>query len=270
MRFSQKMPLNFYYTIVRKSKIMSKTHIKGSCLKLPRTCHVSLSLVKLDFQRNKNSARLSKGRTWSEAILGILFVGPQILYVWKLFEKCEHCLLFCAWPVIPLGVVSKVRTSRTNERTFIWYFTPSPPPPPPVLKRKCDRQCEKMYCRRLWMLIVHILHYTLPKQCRLSHAGMLPRRFSIHCKMNRKTISNSWTTIFFLPRIQFSLARRERKPTNILLLFFPSRTNWKISVIRRGVDARLKFLTSFHRYRRAFTPQERTLVRLASTPRFTT
>ena len=29
---------------------------------------------------------------------------------------------------VALGVISKVRTSRTNERTFIWHFTPSLPP----------------------------------------------------------------------------------------------------------------------------------------------
>ena len=36
--------------------------------------------------------------------------------------------LFCAWPVIPLEVFSKVRISRTNEITFISYFIPSPRP----------------------------------------------------------------------------------------------------------------------------------------------
>ena len=35
-------------------------------------------------------------------------------------------------------------------------------------------------------------------------------------------------------------AKREQKPTNIELLFFASRTNWNIYVVRRGVDARLK------------------------------
>ena len=50
-------------------------------------------------------------------------------------NRCSFCNLRRA---VALGVISKVRTSRTNERTFIWHFTPSP-----VLKRKCDRQWEK-------------------------------------------------------------------------------------------------------------------------------
>ena len=37
------------------------------------------------------------------------------------------------------------------------------------------------------------------------------------------------------------MARRERKPTNMQLHFFASRTNWKIYVVRPGVDVRLKF-----------------------------
>ena len=32
MKFSQKMPLYFFYTMVQKSKKWSKTQIKGSCL----------------------------------------------------------------------------------------------------------------------------------------------------------------------------------------------------------------------------------------------
>ena len=53
----------------------------------------------------------------------------------------------------------------------------------------------------VWQMAVHmilVLPHNLPKQCRLSHAGMLPWRFSIHCEMNKKTISNSRTKIRFL------------------------------------------------------------------------
>ena len=47
-----------------------------------------------------------------------------------------------------LGVISKVRTSRTNERTFIWHFTPSLPP-----QTKVWSTMREMY--GWWLLYAH-------------------------------------------------------------------------------------------------------------------
>ena len=48
----------------------------------------------------------------------------------------------------------------------------------------------------VWQMAMHIilvLSHNLLKHCCLSHAGMLPWRFSVHCEMNKETISNSRT-----------------------------------------------------------------------------
>ena len=55
--------------------------------------------------------------------------------------------------------------------------------------------------RNVWQMGVHIilvLSHNLPKQCRLSHAGTPPWSFSVHCKMNKETISNSRRIVRFL------------------------------------------------------------------------
>ena len=46
--------------------------------------------------------------------------------------------------------------------------------------------------RNVWqtgVYIILVLSHDLPKQCRLSHAGTPPWSFSVHCKMNKETIS---------------------------------------------------------------------------------
>ena len=46
--------------------------------------------------------------------------------------------------------------------------------------------------RNVWQMGVYItlvLSHNLPKQCRLSHPGTPPWSFSVHCKMNKETIS---------------------------------------------------------------------------------
>ena len=46
--------------------------------------------------------------------------------------------------------------------------------------------------RNVWQMgvyIILVLSHNLPKQCRLSHAGTPPWSFSVHCKMNKETIS---------------------------------------------------------------------------------
>ena len=48
------------------------------------------------------------------------------------------------------------------------------------------------------MPIILVLSHNLSKQCLLSHAGTLPWRFSVHCKMNMETILHSRRTIQFL------------------------------------------------------------------------
>ena len=42
--------------------------------------------------------------------------------------RATKLLMFCFLKSMFLGVISKVRTSWTNERTFVWHFTPSLPP----------------------------------------------------------------------------------------------------------------------------------------------
>ena len=42
---------------------------------------------------------------------------------------------------------------------------------------------------------------------------------------------------------QVKWQEENEKPTNIKLLFFASRTNWKIYVVRRGGDAKTKVLS---------------------------
>ena len=55
--------------------------------------------------------------------------------------------------------------------------------------------------RNVWQMampIILVLSHNLSKQCLLSHAGMLPWRFSVHCEMNMETILHSRRTIRFL------------------------------------------------------------------------
>ena len=75
-------------------------------------------------------------QTWFCQFLCIYFLC-QFLHF--LFSPCACVNLISSFLLLPLlGVISKVRTLRTNERTFIWHFTPSLPP-----QTKCDRQWEK-------------------------------------------------------------------------------------------------------------------------------
>ena len=126
-----------------------------------------------------------------------------------------------------LGVIAKVRTLRTNERTLIWHFTP-----PSLLKPKCDRQWKKcmpsgskMQSPRLrqWSsFATHKgVHKTLAfvRRCPIKypsspqpaptwtcfnavsvvmHAGTLTWKFSVNCEMSKETISNSWRIRFLL------------------------------------------------------------------------
>ena len=114
-----------------------------------------------------------------------------------------------------LGVISKVRTSWTNERTFIWHFTPSP-----RLQTKVWSTMGEMYGRcfnspgllqrssltthkGVHRTLVIDRKYRFPMKSSffitscsnnavcLTHAGTLPWRFSVHCEKNKETISIS-------------------------------------------------------------------------------
>ena len=92
------------------------------------------------------------------------------------------------WNKSGLGVISKVRTSRTNERTFIWHFTPSLPP-----QTKVWSTINGSIVWQMAMHIILILPNNLPKQCRRSHAGTLPLRFSVHALIAKWTKEKSQT-----------------------------------------------------------------------------
>ena len=94
-----------------------------------------------------------------------------------------------------LRVISKVCTSRTNERTFIWHFPPSLPPS--LLKRKCDQPWE-------YRVADGYAHYPYSSQHSAQTMSSVSRRDAslehpcADCEMNKGKISNSRKEIRFL------------------------------------------------------------------------
>ena len=67
--------------------------------------------------------------------------------------------------------------------------------------------------RNVWQMATHIilvLPNNLLKQCRLSLAGTLPWRFSVHCEINKETISKQWKKIRFLLFFLFLHAQQQK------------------------------------------------------------
>ena len=125
--------------------------------------------------------------------------------MWKTFksdwavtgqEKSERKFL-------SLGVISKVRTSRTNERTFIWHFTLSLPP-----QTKVSSTMGNLYGRWLCTLSSFFVATCPPNVVCLTQ-GRFPEDSIAKCTRRKsRTVKQKYDSCFFSTFFPFLHARK--------------------------------------------------------------
>ena len=133
-----------------------------------------------------------------------------------------------------LGVISKVRTSRTNERTFIWHFTPSLPP-----QTKVWSTMGVMYGR--WLCTLSLFFpTTCPNNVVCLIQGRFPECSASIAKWTRRqspTVEEKCDSYFF-PLLLLHCTLKGRRVERVAVIAYLAPSTWASkAIISQSISA---------------------------------